>query len=52
MFLRLICLLFIFLISTSCSKDEPAYVASEEENPFELYEEGLKGFENNNFFCI
>ncbi len=50
MFLRLICLLFIFLISTSCSKDEPAYVASEEENPFELYEEGLKGFENNNFF--
>ena len=50
MFLRLICLLFIFLISTSCSKDEPAYVASEEENPFELYEEGLKGFEKNNFF--
>ena len=51
MILRLI-LIFVLSISLfSCSKDNKIiYEPKEQINPYDLYKEGLKAFENNDFF--
>ena len=41
-------ILLIFLVS--CSKDKPLYVPSEKVNPYNLYNEGLAAFNNNDYF--
>ena len=50
MVLRLI-FIFFFVFLNSCSKDKKdIYVPSEISNPYNLYNEGLEAFKNNNFF--
>jgi len=50
MLIRLVTILIIAVINLSCSKKEPAYVADDIKDPYELYQEGFNAFEDNNFF--
>ena len=49
MILRLI-ILIGFLITLSCSKDEALYVPTQKTDPYETYREGLRAFQENQFF--
>ena len=50
MILRLIILIGLFLITLSCSKDEALYVPTQKTDPYETYREGLRAFQENQFF--
>jgi outer membrane protein assembly factor BamD len=51
MLLRLVLLLSLSLITFSCSnKDESLYVPTKKIDPYETYREGLRAFNDNNFF--
>ena len=50
MILRLIIL--IGLITLSCSKDEALYVPTQKTDPYETYREGLRAFQENQFFLL
>ncbi len=43
-------LFLAFFIFTSCSKEEVIYEPSKKINPYSTYEEGLKAFNQNDFF--
>ncbi len=50
MVFRLILASLIILVFFSCSKKDSVYTPVEKNNPYKLYEEGIKAFENNDFF--
>ncbi len=43
-------LIFILLLTTACSKDEPIYTSSKENDPYEIYKEAYEAFLVNDFF--
>ena len=47
---RIITGFFLILSIESCSKPDAIYTPVEKVNPYEIYEEGLKAFEQNDFF--
>ena len=48
---KILLILSLLIALSSCSKkDELIYKPSEKINPYEVYEEGLEAFDNNNFF--
>ncbi len=51
MVIRFLLILILVLNSLSCSKkNNKIYVPTEKSNPYDLYEQGLKAFEKNDFF--
>ena len=46
---RIITGFFLILSIESCSKPDAIYTPVEKVNPYEIYEEGLKAFEQNDF---
>ena len=47
MVFRLILASLIILVFFSCSKKDSVYTPVEKNNPYKLYEEGIKAFEND-----
>ena len=51
MYLKLICVILIFFVTTNCSKkDELAYKPKNTADPYKLYEEGLNAFGRGDYF--
>ena len=48
--LRLVLFLGLSLIFFSCSKDEALYIPTKKIDPYETYKEGLRAFQENQFF--
>lgn len=49
--LRLLFFLGLALLFFSCSKNEATYLPSKKTNPYETYKEGLRAFNENQFFA-
>ncbi len=50
MFLRIFFVLSLTILLISCSNDKPIYESLKKEDPYKLYEEGLRAFQENDFF--
>ena len=50
MFLRIFFVLSLTILLISCSNNKPIYESLKKEDPYKLYEEGLRAFKENDFF--